>query len=51
MIGLFSGIIIDTFSDLKSKEDDTIKNTNEICFICSKNKESFKTYNINLEKH
>ena len=37
MISLFSGIIINTFSDLKSKEDDNILDMNDVCFICAKN--------------
>ena len=41
LLNVIFGIIIDTFSDLRSQKQDKITDTNEICFICGIDKQVF----------
>jgi inositol 1,4,5-triphosphate receptor type 3 len=41
MLNVIFGIIIDTFSDLRSKKNERIQDTTEVCLICSIDKQTF----------
>ena len=41
MINIVSGIIIDTFEHLRKKDNNKLKDMEEVCFICGYNREIF----------
>jgi len=41
MLNVIFGIIIDTFSDLRSKKNERIQDTTEVCLICNIDKQTF----------
>jgi len=41
MLNIIFGIIIDTFSSLRAEKNERTRDTNEVCFICGKSKQTF----------
>lgn len=51
MLNIFSGIIIDTFAQLRDEKADFENNRNNVCFICSIDRYEFDRNADGLEKH
>jgi len=51
MLNIFSGIIIDTFAQLRDEKADFENNKNNVCFICSIDRYEFDRNGDGLEKH
>jgi len=49
--GLISGIIIDTFSELRNSTNAVQEDVLNTCFICNINREDFETNGTSFEKH
>lgn len=51
MTAIVSGIIIDTFSEMRA-EDDAVKEARDnLCFICSIQRDRFETAGVDLNSH
>jgi hypothetical protein len=48
---IFLGIIVDTFADLRDKNQRKEDDTNLVCFICQINRDNCLNKKINFDKH
>lgn len=51
MVAIITGIIIDTFADLRSERNDIEDDINNRCFICSQGREVFERNRIKFREH
>jgi len=45
---IIAGIIIDTFSELRTKADEIKRDNDNACMVCSLDKEDFETIGLNF---
>mmetsp|Transcript_3905 Transcript_3905/g.5035 ORF Transcript_3905/g.5035 Transcript_3905/m.5035 type:complete len:915 (-) Transcript_3905:321-3065(-) len=51
MVAIITGIIIDTFADMRQSQNEIRDNTKNTCFICSLPREVFERHRIVFSKH
>jgi len=51
LVSLITGIIIDTFSEMRSKKDFIEEQVNNYCFICGIDRETFNFHGYGFDKH
>jgi len=51
MVAIITGIIIDTFADMRAAKNDIEQDINNVCFICSLPREAFERHQIVFEEH
>ena len=51
LLKLFFGIIINTFAELREIRQEQVRNLEETCFVCGKNKFEFQVKRISWAKH
>ena len=51
LLKVIFGIIVDTFAELRDMREQQIKNLEETCFVCGKNKFEFELRRLSWEKH
>eukprot|EP00743_Colponemidia_sp_Colp-15_P008508 GILK01009255.1.p1 GENE.GILK01009255.1~~GILK01009255.1.p1 ORF type:complete len:1334 (-),score=217.51 GILK01009255.1:107-3976(-) len=51
LVTIVTGIIIDTFGELRGNSNERIEDTLNRCFICHHPRELFERHNISFEKH
>ncbi len=51
MVAIVTGIIIDTFSEMRSQKAAIDDNQNNVCFVCSIQREKFERKNIKFADH
>lgn len=50
-LNVLFGIIVDTFSFLRSKSQQREDDLKDICFVCGINRSEFSKFNVDFEKH
>lgn len=51
LLAIVAGIIIDTFTELREKQEKIEYDRNNICFVCGSSKDNLEKKGINFEKH
>ena len=51
IIAVISGIVIDTFSDMRAQDEFRENDSMNRCFICCEERDKFNRLNLNFEKH
>jgi len=51
MVAIITGIIIDTFADMRQSKNEIEENTRNVCFICSLPREVFERHRIVFTNH
>jgi hypothetical protein len=51
MVAIITGIIIDTFADLRSARDEVEDNIMNVCFVCSLSRDIFERNRIKFSEH
>jgi len=51
MVAIITGIIIDTFAEMRQQKNEIRNNTKNVCFICSQAREVFERHRIKFADH
>lgn len=51
MVAIITGVIIDTFSELRSNKADIESNQLNVCFVCSLDREKFERKGLKFADH